>query len=88
MLGFLGQGLFSLRMVWQWLASEIAGESIVPLGFWYCSLGGGILLLIYAIQRHDLVFTLGQSTGVLVYLRNLQLNYRKQLNHTPVDEGQ
>jgi lipid-A-disaccharide synthase-like uncharacterized protein len=72
-IGFLGQALFSLRFLVQWWRSEHAGESVVPIAFWYLSLGGGLVLLFYAIHRRDPVFALGQATGVFIYLRNLQL---------------
>jgi lipid-A-disaccharide synthase-like uncharacterized protein len=75
-IGFLGQAMFSLRFLVQWWTSERAGRSVVPIGFWYLSLAGGLILLFYAIHRRDPVFILGQATGVLVYLRNLQLIYR------------
>ena len=64
----------------QWLASEKAGKSVIPLAFWWFSIGGGLLLLVYALYRRDPVFILGQGFGVFVYLRNLQfvLRARKQ----------
>jgi lipid-A-disaccharide synthase-like uncharacterized protein len=71
--GFFGQATFSMRFLVQWWRSERAGQSVVPLSFWYLSLAGGLLLLSYAIHRRDPVFILGQLTGVLVYLRNLHL---------------
>jgi lipid-A-disaccharide synthase-like uncharacterized protein len=70
-LGLLGQALFFSRFLVQWLASERLKESVVPTAFWYFSLSGGAILLTYAIHRGDPVFILGQSTGVLIYLRNL-----------------
>ena len=72
-LGFTGQLLFSARFIIQWLASEKVRQSIIPLAFWYFSLGGSLLLLIYSIHRKDPVFILGQSMGMFVYLRNLYL---------------
>lgn len=72
-LGFLAQGLFSARFLVQWVASERAKRSIIPVSFWFLSLGGGLLLLMYAIYRRDPVFILGQSSGVFVYSRNLYL---------------
>jgi lipid-A-disaccharide synthase-like uncharacterized protein len=72
-LGFIAQGLFSARFLVQWLASERRGASVVPTSFWYLSLGGASLLLAYAIYRRDPVFILGQSFGLVVYLRNLVL---------------
>lgn len=77
-IGFVGQGLFTARFLVQWLASEKAGRSLIPLAFWYFSLGGGIVLLSYAIHRQDPVFILGQSTGVFIYLRNLILIRRER----------
>jgi lipid-A-disaccharide synthase-like uncharacterized protein len=77
-LGFLGQFLFGLRFLVQWLASERKGESVIPVHFWYLSLIGSLILLTYAIVRRDPVFILGQSTGLFVYLRNLMLIYRKR----------
>lgn len=71
--GFLGQGIFFMRWVVQWLASERSAESRVPIGFWYLSLVGGFITLAYAIYRRDPVFIAGQSIGSLVYLRNLML---------------
>jgi lipid-A-disaccharide synthase-like uncharacterized protein len=81
-LGFVGQLLFGLRFVVQWVASERKGESIIPIYFWYLSLIGSLTLLAYAIFRRDPVFILGQSTGFLVYLRNLMLIYRKRAAST------
>jgi lipid-A-disaccharide synthase-like uncharacterized protein len=77
-LGFAGQMLFGLRFLVQWVASERKGESIIPIYFWYLSLVGSLILLAYAIFRRDPVFILGQSTGFIVYMRNLMLIYRKR----------
>jgi len=72
-IGLLGQVLFSMRFLVQWLASERAKKSVVPRQFWYLSLAGGITLLSYAIYRHDPVFIIGQLTGTFIYSRNLYL---------------
>ena len=77
-LGFVGQLLFGLRFIVQWVASERKGESIIPVYFWYLSLIGSLILLAYAFFRRDPVFILGQSTGFFVYARNLMLIYRKR----------
>jgi lipid-A-disaccharide synthase-like uncharacterized protein len=69
--GFLGQALFSTRFILQWIASEREKRSVVPVAFWWFSLLGGVTLLTYAIHRRDPVFILGQSAGLIVYLRNL-----------------
>ncbi|MCA0275373.1 MAG: lipid-A-disaccharide synthase N-terminal domain-containing protein [Proteobacteria bacterium] len=73
LLGFVAQGMFTMRFVVQWLASERAKRSVVPVAFWFFSLGGGALLLIYAIQRQDPVFIAGQGLGLFIYIRNLWL---------------
>jgi lipid-A-disaccharide synthase-like uncharacterized protein len=72
--GFSAQLIFSLRFLYQWIASERRGSSYVPVAFWYLSLVGGIMLLIYAVfWKHDLVVAIGQSTGSFIYIRNLML---------------
>jgi lipid-A-disaccharide synthase-like uncharacterized protein len=71
--GFGGQGLFFGRFFVQWLASERSHRSVVPLAFWYFSIGGGAVLLAYAIHRRDPVFIVGQAAGLGIYLRNLWL---------------
>ncbi|MCY1402907.1 lipid-A-disaccharide synthase [compost metagenome] len=76
--GFAGQLLFTGRFALQWLYSEYKKRSVIPVGFWYLSLGGSALLLAYAIYRKDPVFILGQSFGLVVYLRNLQLIARNK----------
>ncbi len=72
-IGFTGQALFSARFIVQWLASERAKRSLIPMAFWYFSLLGGAVLLSYAIHKRDPVFIVGQSAGLFVYLRNLYL---------------
>lgn len=77
-LGLFAQVLFFLRFFVQWIVSEKQGKSTVPVSFWYFSIAGSILLLIYSIYRKDIVFILGQSMGSFIYLRNLILINRKQ----------
>jgi lipid-A-disaccharide synthase-like uncharacterized protein len=74
--GFFGQLMFTGRFIVQWIASERAKRSVVPVYFWYFSLAGGAILLSYAIYRVDPVFILGQSLGVFIYLRNLWLIHK------------
>lgn len=74
--GFLGQALFSARFIMQWLTSERHRRSVTPVSFWYFSVAGGLILLAYAIHRHDKVFIVGQAAGLLVYVRNLMLILR------------
>lgn len=79
MIGLGGQLAFTARFVVQWIASEKAGRSTVPVAFWYFSIIGGTVLLSYAIYRGDPVFILGQSMGVIIYSRNLWLIRRERL---------
>lgn len=74
--GFAGQALFFSRFLVQWITSEREGKSTVPPVFWLLSFGGGCMMLVYAIWRRDLIFTVGQATGLLVYARNLMLIWR------------
>ena len=62
----------------QWLVSERQKKSVMPLAFWFLSIGGGLTLLTYAIYRKDPVFIVGQSFGLFVYLRNLQMIARER----------
>lgn len=71
LIGLSAQALFTMRFLVQWIASERAGHSVIPLAFWLFSIGGGLLLLIYSLYRRDPVFIAGQAFGVFVYLRNL-----------------
>lgn len=82
LLGFFAQIMFTLRFAVQWIASERAGHSVVPLAFWLFSIGGGLLLLVYALYRRDPVFIAGQAFGVFVYLRNLQFVLRDRARST------
>ena len=76
LLGYVAQILFTMRFLVQWIASERAGKSVVPIAFWFFSIGGGALLLVYALYRRDPVFIAGQAFGVFVYARNLYFELR------------
>ena len=71
MLGFVAQAFFTMRFVVQWVASERARKSVMPVAFWFFSIGGGALLLVYALYRRDPVFIAGQALGLIVYVRNV-----------------
>ena len=73
--GLLGQVLFTGRMVVQWIASEKAQRSVIPTAFWWMSLGGATMLIIYFIWRVDIVGIVGQATGWFIYVRNLWFIY-------------
>ena len=78
MIGLIGQAFFFMRFLVQWIVSERRGESMIPIAFWYFSIGGSMILLAYAIHRQDPVFILGQSVGSVIYIRNLILISRKK----------
>jgi lipid-A-disaccharide synthase-like uncharacterized protein len=82
-LGFVGQALFSMRFILQWVQSERAGRSVIPIAFWYFSVAGSVVLLAYAIHRADPVFILGQAAGIVIYLRNLFLISREKQGGGP-----
>ena len=77
-IGFLGQSLFFMRFFLQWIVSEKEKRSVIPVSFWYFSLLGSFFLLIYALLRNDIVFIIGQSTGFIIYFRNLFLIQREK----------
>jgi len=74
--GLGGQAMFTGRMLVQWLASEKRKRSVVPVAFWWMSLTGATMLMMYFIWRVEIVGLLGQSTGWFIYVRNLWLIYR------------
>ena len=73
MVGLFGQLMFTGRFIVQWIASERAGQSVVPVAFWYFSIIGGLIVLAYGLYKFDRVIILGQLPGVLIYSRNLWL---------------
>ena len=77
--GFLGQVLFSMRFIVQWITSERSRQSVIPVVFWYFSVLGGATLLAYAIHREDPVFIVGQAGGLMIYARNLYFIHRDRL---------
>ena len=76
LLGYVAQIMFTMRFVVQWIGSERAGKMVMPIAFWFFSIGGGMLLLVYALYIRDPVFILGQAFGVFVYARNLYFELR------------
>ncbi|SFJ83629.1 Lipid A Biosynthesis N-terminal domain-containing protein [Paenibacillus sp. UNC496MF] len=77
--GFVGQIMFTMRFITQWLASEKAKRTVVPLSFWIYSILGSVVLSIYAIYRKDPVFILGQLPSVFIYCRNIILERRNNV---------
>jgi lipid-A-disaccharide synthase-like uncharacterized protein len=76
--GFLGQAMFSMRFLVQWVYSERQRRSIIPIAFWYFSILGGMTLFAYALYREDPVFILGQGAGLVIYARNLYFIRRER----------
>ncbi|MBF4471142.1 MULTISPECIES: lipid-A-disaccharide synthase N-terminal domain-containing protein [Flavobacterium] len=69
--GIIGQVLFTLRFVYQWIYSEKKKDSVLPLGFWIISLIGSLIIFIYAIIRKDPVLLAGHAIGLVIYTRNI-----------------
>jgi lipid-A-disaccharide synthase-like uncharacterized protein len=84
-LGFLAQLLFTARFLVQWIESERQNKMVIPIAFWFFSIGGGLLLLVYAVHRRDPVFIAGQAFGVFVYARNLYFELRDRRPVTEVN---
>jgi len=77
-IGLLGQLIFTGRMLVQWMASEKEKRSVVPVAFWWMSLGGAVMLVVYFVWRRDIVGVVGQGTGLFIYVRNLMLIRRSR----------
>lgn len=83
--GFVGQSMFFMRFLVQWLESERQKKSVIPISFWYYSLLGTAMLAVYALHREDPVFIVGQTLGFFIYIRNLMLiKKEQQLHDNPV----
>ena len=78
--GSSGQILFTLRFVYQFIYSHRRGQSVLPAGFWIISLAGSLLIVIYGIIRSDLVLIVGQSFGLVAYIRNLWIGSHTKNN--------
>lgn len=76
--GLSAQGLFFLRFIVSWIASEKAKKIIIPIYFWYFSLGGALLTLIYSVHIGDIVFITSQSLAILIYLRSLVIHVKSK----------
>jgi lipid-A-disaccharide synthase-like uncharacterized protein len=76
--GFLGQAIFGVRFLIQWLSSEQAGRSVVPVAFWYCSLVGGLVSVAYTLHLQAWPLLLGQAMPIPIYIRNLWLIHRER----------
>ena len=78
--GWTGSAVFSIRFFLQWIASERAKKSIIPVGFWECSLLGSLLALSYFLfYRRDSVGVIMTLMPLPLYIRNLYLKWREVL---------
>ncbi len=82
-IGLAGQSCFFLRFLVQWIHSEREKRSVVPKTFWYLSLAGAAIVMAYGIFRQDPVIIVGQSTGAIVYIRNLILTRNAETAAVP-----
>ena len=71
--GLIAQLFFTARFLVQWIASERAGNSVVPIAFWFCSMGGGLMTLVYGVVKREPVIIMGQLFATIIYLRNIML---------------
>jgi lipid-A-disaccharide synthase-like uncharacterized protein len=76
--GFAGAAVFGARFIIQWVKSEIEGRSVIPIAFWYCSLGGALINLVYVIHLKSVPLVLGNALPLFIYARNLYLTYRER----------
>ena len=76
--GLIAQLAFAARFLVQWIASERAGKSVVPLAFWFFSICGGLLTLIYGLVKREPVIIIGQLVSNIIYVRNLMLIFKNR----------
>jgi lipid-A-disaccharide synthase-like uncharacterized protein len=76
--GLVAQLFFTARFLVQWIASERAGNSVVPMAFWFCSMGGGLMTLVYGIVKREPVIILGQALATIIYIRNIMLIWKNR----------
>ena len=87
-LGLIGNATFSMRFLVQWLASERRGESVIPISFWYWSIGGSIIMFLYFVFRRDPVGVLAYLPNSIIYIRNLMLIRKRKLAPTAAAPSQ
>ncbi len=71
--GLVAQLFFTARFLVQWISSERAGKSVVPMAFWFFSMGGGLMTLVYGIVKREPVIIVGQALATIIYIRNIML---------------
>jgi lipid-A-disaccharide synthase-like uncharacterized protein len=85
--GLVAQLLFTARFLVQWISSERAGASVVPMAFWFFSMGGGLMTLIYGIAKREPVIILGQGLATLIYIRNIMLIVKSRASGSKVEKN-
>ena len=81
--GVVAQLLFTARFVVQWIASERAGQSVIPVAFWILSIVGGGMTLVYGLVRREPIIIMGQILAVAIYVRNLMLIIQNKAETNP-----
>jgi lipid-A-disaccharide synthase-like uncharacterized protein len=81
--GLVAQLFFTARFLVQWISSERAGRSVVPMAFWFFSIGGGLMTLIYGVAKREPVIILGQGLATVIYVRNIMLIVKNRGKRTP-----
>ncbi len=76
--GLIAQLFFTARFLVQWISSERAGKSVVPMAFWFFSIGGGMMTLVYGIVKREPVIIIGQALATIIYIRNIMLNVKNR----------
>jgi lipid-A-disaccharide synthase-like uncharacterized protein len=76
--GLVAQLMFAARFLVQWIASERAGKSVVPMAFWFFSIGGGLMTFIYGIVKREPVIIFGQLLANIIYIRNVMLIWKNR----------
>src|SRR6184192_3981069 len=87
-IGLIGNLTFSMRFLVQWLASERQGESVIPVSFWYWSIGGSLIMFLYFLFRRDPVGILAYLPNSIIYIRNLMLIRKRRLAYTATTSSQ
>lgn len=87
-IGLIGNATFSMRFLVQWYTSEKRGESVIPVSFWYWSIGGSIIMFLYFLFRRDPVGVIAYLPNSIIYIRNLMLIRKRKFAYTAATPSQ